>query len=76
MLCIGAEDDDGESAIGRGKPSYTPKSVVVPVNNDEKPKQVATPNKTDAAVAKVEEKKAGGFGVKKTEVKKDENGWD
>jgi len=72
LLCIGAEDDDGEGAIGRGKPAYTKPAVFASAEIKVEPK-VATPNKTDAAVAKVEEKKAGGFGVKKTVAKEETN---
>lgn len=65
LLCIGAEDDDGESAIGRNsKPSYSK-----PTNSNEAEKAAA-----------VEKPKTGGFGVKKVETKpvevSTEEGWE
>lgn len=57
FLCVGAEDDDGEKAMGRAKPAYV----------------ASTPAKTFVAPANVKaeieaaEKPKGGFGVKKTE---------
>lgn len=64
LLCIGAEDDDGESAIGRNaKPTYT--------------KTVAVATKEEATVALPV--KTGGFGVKKDKPKVEESteeGWE
>jgi hypothetical protein len=63
------EDNDASSeGFSKSAPAYT-KPTEVKVET-----KVATPNKTDAAVAKVEEKKTG-FGVKKT-VTKTEDGWE
>ena len=87
LVCVGADDDDGNSASGKvevRKESYPVKTSTNTttgettniLSNGKVETKVATPNKTDAAVAKMEEPKKGGFGVKKTEVKKDENGWD
>jgi hypothetical protein len=62
LLCIGAEDDDGESAIGRNaKPTYT--------------KTVAVATKEEATVTLPV--KTGGFGVKKDKPKVEDNeeGW-
>jgi hypothetical protein len=59
FLCVGAEDDDGEKAMGRAKAPYV----------------ASTPTKTFVAPANVKaeieaaEKPKGGFGVKKTETK-------
>jgi hypothetical protein len=89
LLCIGAEDDDGESAIGRGKvtsgyaKTNIPYKDTLTIDKSINPSgtatvtitNTATPNKTDAAVAKLEEPKKGGFGVKKT-VAKTEDGWE
>lgn len=65
LVCVGAEDDDGESAVGRSKPAYT-KTVVVPVSTKEEA-TVTIPVKT------------GGFGVKKDTPKVEEStnkGWE
>jgi len=69
LLCIGAEDDDGESAIGRNnKPAYTKSTPNVNVevsSSPHKPETAATlPTKT------------GGFGVKKAAVVETEEGWE
>lgn len=68
FLCVGAEDDDGEKAMGRqvNKPyvSSTPnKQYVAPVKDAVSVAITTIPNTT------VAEKPKGGFGVKKTEVK-------
>jgi len=64
LLCIGAEDDDGESAIGRSKQTYTK-----PVNSNQAEK---------ADAAKELPVKTGGFGVKKDKpkVEESEEGWE
>lgn len=67
LLCIGAEDDDGESAIGRSKQTYT------------KPTNSNQAEKADAA--KELPVKTGGFGVKKEVAKpkieeSSEEGWE
>jgi hypothetical protein len=77
-MCVGAEDDDGEKAVGRT--FSKPLSPSVLVNATSTPVTVkttlATPNKTDAAVAKIEEKpKSGGFGVKKVVKEETSDEW-
>lgn len=66
LLCIGAEDDDGESASGRTKATYTK-----PTNS----------NQAEANAAKELPVKTGGFGVKKEVAKpkveeSSEEGWE
>jgi hypothetical protein len=65
-MCVGAEDDDGEKAVGRT--FSKPLSPSVLVNATSTPVTVKTT---------IEEKpKSGGFGVKKTVVKEDtESEW-
>lgn len=67
FLCVGAEDDDGEKAMGRAKPAYvssTPnKQYVAPVKEKEVVFQLGNMD----AVHKSTDKPKGGFGVKKTE---------
>lgn len=75
LLCIGAEDDDGESAIGRNsKPAYN-KTIVVTKDVDTtkiKP-AVDFPSSAGNPVAT----KTGGFGVKKAAVlETTEEGWE
>lgn len=74
LLCIGAEDDDGESAIGRNTKATT---VVKTSTNTTTGK--TTNIMSDGKEQGSETPKSGGFGVKKTEVKKveesNEEGW-
>lgn len=83
LLCIGAEDDDGESAIGRPKANNYTKPV------EKKPEVVKT--STNTSTGEVNNimsngqaeapKKTGGFGQKKPVVETkvettEDNGWD
>jgi hypothetical protein len=69
LLCIGAEDDDGEGAIGRNS-----KPFVKPINTSVKTVEVASsPHKVETAASIPT--KSGGFGVKKVEVTNNE-GWE
>lgn len=56
FLCVGAEDDDGEKAMGRAKPAY--------VSSTPNKQYVAPTKAVDIEEPKVAPK-AGGFGVKK-----------
>jgi hypothetical protein len=72
LLCIGAEDDDGESAIGRSsKSTYTKSAQTIEVSS--------SPHKVETTATIPT--KSGGFGVKKSEVKpkveeSTEEGWE
>lgn len=70
FLCVGAEDDDGEKAMGRAKPSFTSNTKV---------SSIAMTNVTNEVVVVVEKPKTG-FGIKKvipvTAVPVDSEGWD
>lgn len=70
FLCVGAEDDDGEKAMGRAKPAYVTNTKTAVVAN--------TPSNADIAVpVEKTEVKKGGFGVKKTTpVVAESEGWD
>ena len=69
LLCIGAEDDDGESAIGR-KPQYNkPSYPAKPTTSNE----VETKSQADGNPVKPETKK--GFGVKPKVETPVEDGW-
>lgn len=58
FLCVGAEDDDGEKAMGRAKPAYVSSTPNKPY--------VAPKNSNEAEFQASVEKPKGGFGVKKT----------
>jgi len=76
LLCIGAEDDDGESAIGRNKSYNTPKTIVAKSEVDVNKISSAT-NNISVAQGSETPKKSGGFGVKKetVAVKTETDGW-
>lgn len=71
MLCIGAEDDDGETSVGR---NTKPAAKAVSLSDVEKQNLV---EQAKAAGAVTTEPKKGGFGVKKAEVVTggSEEGW-
>lgn len=74
FLCVGAEDDDGEKAMGRN----TSKAPVKDTPKQEvKLTEVEKQNLEEQAKAAGAEVKKGGFGVKKTEVVTagSEDGW-
>lgn len=81
LLCIGVEDDDGETAVGRGKVGQSinrdktpaeikaavqPKQVEQPLTSVEK--QNLVEQAKSVGVEEVLAPKKGGFGVKKAEV--------
>lgn len=73
FLCVGAEDDDGEKAMGRSTGKAAPKTETK-LSDVEKQNLV---EKAKAAGAEEVPLKKGGFGVKKTEVVSagTEDGW-
>jgi hypothetical protein len=72
LLCIGAEDDDGESAIGRGKVSYVKQNMTSSGTSTAEVKVKPVDIEQPKAVVK-----SGGFGVKKAApVVEESEGWD
>jgi len=62
LVCVGADDDDGNSASGKEKPSYT-NNVAKPITIETKDQKIERQVQEIKASAK-----PGGFGVKKAKV--------
>lgn len=75
FLCIGAEDDDGEKAMGRNVKADKPKVETTKLSEVEK--QNLVEQAKAVGVEEVSQVKKGGFGVKKAEtvVAGSEDGW-
>ena len=71
LVCVGADDDDGNSASGKEKPAYNTNKPIT--NNVLVNASTITIEPTTATVKINPSTKAGGFGVKKAVVKEESN---
>lgn len=73
LLSIGAEDDDGEAAMGRNKPTYAPKAALAPTAAPQKTTGPETLPQQAGQVIATETKKST---FRKPQAENTNNGWE